>query len=145
VGNERSSQGGRLRARCVIIASVDNDCISAPSAIETTLKSCSLSSSNSTSFAHPRSLVSDFTVAEQVLKAYFRRVRGKSLLQPNPLVIVHPLGEHEGGLTQVELRALRELAFGAGASEARIWQGPQLTDEQVLANEYPATGRMLSE
>ena len=96
-------------------------------------------------FAHPRSLVSDFTVAEQVLKAFFRRVRGRSLLQPSPMVIVHPLGEHKGGLTQVELRAFRELALGAGASEVHIWQGPQLTDEQVLSGEYPATGRMLSE
>ena len=96
-------------------------------------------------FAHPRSLVSDFTVAEQVLKAFFRRVRGKSLFQPSPVVIVHPLGEHKGGLTQVELRAFRELALGAGASEVHIWQGPQLTDEQIMSGEYPGTGRMFSE
>lgn len=89
--------------------------------------------------------MSDFTVAEQVLKAFFRRVRGESLLQTSPIVVVHPLGEHKGGLTQVELRALRELALGAVASEARVWQGPQLTDEQVLSGKHPATGRMLSE
>nr|WP_315206659.1 rod shape-determining protein [uncultured Albidiferax sp.] len=96
-------------------------------------------------FAHPRSLVSDFTVAEQVLKAFVRRVRSRSLIQPNPVVIVHPLGQHEGGLTQVEIRAFRELALGAGASKALVWRGPNLTDEQVLSGEYPATGSMLSE
>jgi len=96
-------------------------------------------------FAHPRSLISDFTVAELVLKNFVSRARGNSLLQPNPIAIVHPLGQHEGGLTQVELRAFRELALGAGASEVRIWQGPQLTDQQVLSGEYPATGGMLVE
>jgi rod shape-determining protein MreB len=94
-------------------------------------------------FAHPRSLVSDFTLAEQVLKAFVRRVRGTALFQPNPVVIVHPLGEHEGGLTQVEIRALRELAFGVGAAEAHVWQGARLTNEQILSGEYPTTGKML--
>ncbi len=42
--------------------------------------------------AHPRSLVSDFTVAERLLKAAFRRVRGPSLFQPAPVVVMHPLG-----------------------------------------------------
>lgn len=96
-------------------------------------------------FAHPRSLVSDFTVAEQVLKAFFGRVLGRSLLQLSPVVIVHPLGEQTGGLTQVEIRAFRELALGAGASQARVWQGPQLTDEQVMSGEYPVSGNLLSE
>src|SRR5439155_7328729 len=31
-------------------------------------------------FAHPRSLVSDFTVGEQLLKAFLRRMQGRSLL-----------------------------------------------------------------
>jgi len=96
-------------------------------------------------FAHPRSLVSDFTVAEQVLKAFVRRIRGNSLFRPSPVIVIHPLGEHEGGLTQVELRAFRELALGAGAAKASIWLGPQLTDEQLLSGTYPATGRMLIE
>jgi rod shape-determining protein MreB len=96
-------------------------------------------------FAHPRSLVSDFTVAEQVLKAFVSRVRGSALLQPNPVAIVHPLGHHEGGLTQVEIRAFRELALGAGASEAHIWQGPHLTSEQVLSGSYPSAGKLLRE
>ena len=84
-------------------------------------------------FAHPRSLVSDFILAEQVLKVFFHRVCGKGLIQPSPLVIVHPLGQHEGGLTQIELRALREMAIGAGARRVRIWEGLQLTDEQVVS------------
>ena len=70
-------------------------------------------------FAHPRSLISDFTLAELVLKNFVGRALGSSWLQRSPTAIVHPLGQHEGGLTQVELRAFRELALSAGASAAR--------------------------
>ncbi|MCE4554609.1 rod shape-determining protein [Pelomonas cellulosilytica] len=95
-------------------------------------------------FAHPRSLVSDFTLADQVLKAFARRVVGGGMrFVPNPIVIVHPLGEHAGGLTQVEIRALRELALGLGASGAKVWQGPPLTDKQLLSGELPGTGSVL--
>ena len=93
--------------------------------------------------AHPRSLVSDFTLAEQLLKAFVRRaVRGAAWL-PSPEVVMHPLGEHAGGLTQVELRAMKELALGFGARTARIWQGPALTDEQLKSGQFPATGTLL--
>lgn len=96
-------------------------------------------------FAHPRSLVSDFTLAEQVLKAFIRRVVGnKRLFLPSPRITMHPLGEHAGGLTQVELRAFHELALGAGAYQARIWLGPALTDDQLLSDELPASGRIVA-
>src|SRR5688572_3353161 len=48
-------------------------------------------------FAHPRSLVSDFTVAEQMLKHYMRRLLGNSLFKPAPVVVIHPLGSPVGG------------------------------------------------
>ena len=94
-------------------------------------------------FAHPRSLVSDFTLAELVLKAFVRRVFGsKRLFLPSPTSVIHPLGEHAGGLTQVELRALRELALGAGAASVKVWQGPTLTDAQLLSGEFPPGGQV---
>lgn len=96
-------------------------------------------------FAHPRSLVSDFTLAEQVLKAFVLRLfGGKQVFLPSPVIVVHPLGEHAGGLTQVELRAFHELAMGVGASQSRIWQGPALTDEQLLSDKLPASGRIVA-
>lgn len=91
-------------------------------------------------FAHPRSLISDFTVAELLLKAFMRRLRGDAILVPSPVVVMHPLGEHVGGLTQVELRAMRELGLGAGASHVRLWEGPDLTDEQIIRGQFPSTG-----
>jgi len=92
-------------------------------------------------FAHPRSLISDFTVAEMVLKAFVERVRGKSIFpifRPSLVIVMHPLGEPEGGFTQIELRAMRELAISAGAFDARLCTLPDLlTDEQVLRAELP--------
>ena len=52
-------------------------------------------------FAHPRSMVSDFAAAEQVLKQQLRRVLGSSLLSIAPRVVIHPLGDPAGGFTQM--------------------------------------------
>ena len=94
-------------------------------------------------FSHPRSMVSDFTHGEQVLKAFVRKLRATHLLAAAPRMVFHPLGEPAGGFTQVEIRALHEMALGAGASEVTMWQGPELTDEQVLSRSYPSAGQVL--
>ena len=91
-------------------------------------------------FAHPRSLVSDFTVAEQLVKAFLHRMRGNSWFAAAPMVVMHPLGDPAGGFTQVENRAFREMALGAGASQAIVWQGTPLTNAQILSGEFPSTG-----
>ncbi|RPI40932.1 MAG: rod shape-determining protein MreB [Betaproteobacteria bacterium] len=71
-------------------------------------------------FSHPRSLVSDFTVAEQLIKHQLRRVLGSSLVSLAPYVVIHPLGSPAGGFTQVERRAFHEMAIGAGAAEVHV-------------------------
>lgn len=91
-------------------------------------------------FAHPRSLVSDFTVAEQLLKAFFRRLQGSSLFAVSPVVVMHPLGHPNGGFTQVEKRAFHEMALGAGAAQVILWQGRNLTDPEILSRQFPAGG-----
>lgn len=88
-------------------------------------------------FAHPRSMVSDFTVAEQLLKYQLRQVLGNSLLSPSPIVVIHPLGSPVGGFTQVERRAFREMAHGAGAAKVHVWTGRPLTDQEVLSRRPP--------
>ncbi|MDC6170652.1 rod shape-determining protein [Paucibacter sp. XJ19-41] len=89
-------------------------------------------------FAHPRSLVSDFTLAEQLLRYYVHRIRGQAWLSIAPRIVLHPLGQPAGGFTQVERRAFRELASGAGAAEAIVWMGRVLTDEEILTRRFPA-------
>lgn len=95
-------------------------------------------------FAHPRSLVSDFTVGEQVLKAFVRRLLGRGLWTPAPRIVLHPQGDPAGGYTQVEIRALHEMALGAGASQVVVWQGRGLTDAELLSRSFPTEGRVLS-
>src|SRR5688572_1360193 len=63
-------------------------------------------------FAHRRALVSDFAAGERLLKTLLTRVAGKSLLRPSPRLVLHPLGNPEGGFTQIELRALHEMGLG---------------------------------
>lgn len=91
-------------------------------------------------FAHPRSLVSDFTVAEQLLKSFVRRIHGRSWFVPSPRIIIHPLGDPEGGFTQVERRAFREMALGAGASEVVVWTGRELTNQEAVDGSFPPGG-----
>jgi len=95
-------------------------------------------------FAHPRSLVSDFTVAEQLLKAFLRRLQGRSIFALSPKVVMHPLGDPAGGYTQVEIRAFQEMAMGAGASRVVVWQGRGLSDQELLSGQFPSGGQVLS-
>lgn len=89
-------------------------------------------------FAHPRSLVSDFGSAERLLKGLVSMAVGKSLFAVAPQIVIHPLGSPEGGFTQVERRAFRELALGAGASAVEVWTGRELTDTEVGSKSTPA-------
>ena len=95
-------------------------------------------------FAHPRTLMADYTAGEQLLKAAIQTVLRGRWLALSPRVLMHPVGEPVGGLTQVEIRALQEMARGAGTHRVTVWQGPLLTDEQVLARQYPAAGQVLA-
>lgn len=95
-------------------------------------------------FGHPRSLVSDFTVGEHLLKAVIARVNGRSVLSVSPRVVMHPLGDPAGGFTQVEIRAFHEMALGAGASEVKVWQGRVLNDQELLSGTFPTEGQVLS-
>jgi rod shape-determining protein MreB len=96
-------------------------------------------------FKHPRTLISDFAVAEALLKGMMRKLFAGSLFAPAPLVILHPRIEPEGGFTQIEVRALHELAIGAGASKVIVWTGRELTDEEARSRAFPSSeGEVLS-
>jgi len=57
-------------------------------------------------------VIADFTVTEQMLKHFIRKVHNSRLFKPSPRIIICvPCGS-----TQVERRAIRESAIGAGAS-----------------------------
>lgn len=91
-------------------------------------------------FAHPRSLVSDFASAEALIRVQLQRALGKGWLRVAPSVVIHPLGNPDGGFTQVELRAFREMALGAGASTVRVWTGRPLADHELLSDQVLSGG-----
>ncbi len=96
-------------------------------------------------FGHPRTLAGDFTAGELLLKTLLGRLKaGRALLGPAPAVVLHLQGDPAGGFTPIEVRALREMALGAGASEVIVWQGPKLSDQQVLAHQFPKEGKVLA-
>src|SRR5512138_4010626 len=65
-------------------------------------------------------VIADFTVTEQMLKQFIRRVHKSSIFTPSPrIVICVPCGS-----TQVERRAIRESAYGAGARRVELIEEP---------------------
>ena len=87
-------------------------------------------------FGHPRSIVSDFTAGERLIGSLIKRVVKRAYFSTSLLVVMHPLGDPEGGFTQIERRALQEMALGAGASEAHVWIGRALTDHEIVSGSY---------
>ena len=65
-------------------------------------------------------VISDFTVTEVMLKHFIGKVLRKSLFSPNPRIVICV----PGGSTQVERRAIRESALGAGASKVCLIEEP---------------------
>lgn len=94
-------------------------------------------------FKHPRTPIADFTVAEQTLKYFLKRVLPRSLFVPAPILVIHPQAQLEGGLTQIEIRAFVELGLGAGAREVYVWDGPELTREELGALRFSRVGGKL--
>ena len=65
-------------------------------------------------------VIADFTITEQMLKYFIRKVHESRLFSPNPRIIICvPYGS-----TQVERRAIRESAIGAGARQVFLIEEP---------------------
>jgi len=65
-------------------------------------------------------VIADFTVTEKMLQHFIRKVHGSRMFKPSPRVLVCvPYGS-----TQVERRAIRESAEGAGAREVYLIEEP---------------------
>ncbi|PRC93499.1 rod shape-determining protein [Solimicrobium silvestre] len=94
-------------------------------------------------FTHPRSLFSDFTCAEYLIKSFIKKLEIKNFFAPNPIIIIHPLVDPEGGFTQIEFRVMRELALGAGASKAIVWVGSTLSNQDIISGLFPLSGKII--
>jgi rod shape-determining protein MreB len=87
-------------------------------------------------FSNERLAVSSFIVAEDFLSKTVKDFYSVGLFHPAPLVIMHQEYKTEGGLGEVEIRVLRELALSAGAREVHVWEGAKLSREQIANEVY---------
>jgi len=83
-------------------------------------------------FTTSRLLVGEFVHAENVLKAALKKVTGGKWLTSTPIIVIQPMAMFEGGLSSVEERVLKELAFGAGGRKVVVWIGKELSNEEVI-------------
>ena len=89
-------------------------------------------------FTTKRLLVGEFSTAEKYLKGIMKTLHEEKLFSASPQVILHPMEMVEGGLSEIEERAMIELAMGAGARKVLIWLGHELSDQEAL--EYVKKG-----
>ena len=82
-------------------------------------------------FSHPRQLLADFAAAEMLLRYAFKQLGQGFWFAPSPRVVIQPMDKLDGGLTQIEQRAWRELGLGAGAMDVVLYTGPQLDPAQI--------------
>lgn len=84
-------------------------------------------------FEHPRTIISNFFIAELTLKCFIQQAYQEQFSIISPRIIIHPLEQLEGGLTQIEIRALSELGSQVGARQVYIYlEDTSLSDEEVL-------------
>jgi len=86
-------------------------------------------------FNHPRVLLADFVAASELLKFVFKRILGKNNLFA-PVVIMHPMEEMDGGFTPIERRAFRELGLVAGARDVFLYEGEELTLNELKSGSF---------
>jgi len=87
-------------------------------------------------FSTARLLVGQFSAAEQALKLALKAMFAGRWFAPSPVVVIQPMEKIDGGLAEVEKRALHELALGAGARQAVVWVGHELSDTEVMRRAY---------
>ena len=84
-----------------------------------------------TPYLHPRLLIGNITAAEIALTKALSQVKSS-----NPLkairILIHPIAEFPGGISEGEERLFRQLAYDSLAGQVVFWAGPDLSDDQVV-------------
>ncbi|MFA5241401.1 MAG: rod shape-determining protein [Sulfuricella sp.] len=84
-------------------------------------------------------VIADFTITEQMLKYFIKKIHDSRMLSPSPRIIICvPCGS-----TQVERRAIRESAIGAGARQVYLIEEPMAAAIGADLPVAEATGSMV--
>jgi len=84
-------------------------------------------------------VIADFQVTEKMLQHFIAKVHEHSFIKPSPRVLIGVPCKS----TQVERRAIRESAYGAGAREVRLIEEPMAAAIGAGLNVEDATGSMV--
>jgi actin-like ATPase involved in cell morphogenesis len=87
-------------------------------------------------FSHERIIVADFEAAQALLRYPIMQAMGRRVMI-KPRVILHPLRPIAAALTDVEVRALLELALSVSASWAAVYVGAELSAETYTKTSFP--------
>jgi len=82
-------------------------------------------------FSHPRMLIGDYEVAERLMTLAIKEAYPTVVFPPTPRLVMHPKEVLEGGFTEIEVRVLKEMALAAGARAVGVWQGADLSADEV--------------
>ena len=84
-------------------------------------------------FTTKRLLVGDFSAAQDCLSKAMKRLAPKKLFtRKTAVVVMHPMEMYEGGLSEVEERILKELAYGSGATKVVLHNGDTLSAKEAI-------------
>jgi hypothetical protein len=84
-------------------------------------------------FEHPRMVISDSACASMLFQYGLHQLSRFKWMSPSPILIMQPVMELTGGLSELENRALLELGESAGARKTLIHCGKMLSDQEVVA------------
>ena len=85
-------------------------------------------------FCHPRVIIGGFDAAQLVAGGFLRQICAGGNRWLRFRLIIHPQDDLEGGLTDIEERALKELGLRLGASRVIVYQGAaELGDDALVA------------
>ena len=94
--------------------------------------------SSDKSFSSTRLAIADFEIAGEALSTATNYSKWKYFLRSKPTLIMHQ--RYNGvDLSPVEIRILQELSLMAGSRETFIWQGAELTENEIRQCVYKNT------
>jgi len=86
---------------------------------------------------HPRTLIADFQQFEEMLSAAVSKVTESGrFIRTAPRIVLHPLEVIEGGITPVEVRAMKEAAMNIRATEVLVWLGEELSASNFAERQF---------
>jgi rod shape-determining protein MreB and related proteins len=83
-------------------------------------------------FTTTRLLIGTFAPAVQCLKQAVRNSTPNSWFKAKPILLIHPMEMHEGGLSEIEDKVLHECALAAGARKVVLWLGAELSNDKAI-------------